>query len=273
MIEILGKMRLARKIKSDKGVSILFALFAFLVCATVGSVVLAAGSSSAGRISQIADVDQRYYSAMSAAKLIRDSIDGQVIVFTRTKEEWVRTTTTPQGSTSALDGEVSSSYSTEIKQGNKSVSSGSSIPVDAAIALVLGNTPALSNENSWVATGNTAAFTCPPVTLKVEGVGELTAGVTVSLTSQGNLEFLIVSPATGNPAYKMKVVFESQIDEFVPETTKTNIVDHSVEGDTEITTSVETDVKTTTVKWIFSRMEKYVDNGSAGGEDDESETD
>lgn len=64
------------KIRSRKGASITFALLIFLVCAIISGVVIVAGSTAAGRMSQIAQSDQRYYAVTSAAGLLRDEIDG-----------------------------------------------------------------------------------------------------------------------------------------------------------------------------------------------------
>ena len=71
-----------RKIESQKGASITFALLIFLVCAVVSSVVIVAGSTSAGRMSQIAEFDQRYYAVTSAARLLKSEIDGKTLVVT-----------------------------------------------------------------------------------------------------------------------------------------------------------------------------------------------
>ena len=61
-----------KKLQSRRGASLTFALLLFLVCAVVGSVVLTAGTVAAGRMSQVAEMDQRYYSVNSAANLIID---------------------------------------------------------------------------------------------------------------------------------------------------------------------------------------------------------
>lgn len=58
------------KISSQRGASLTFALLLFLVCSVVGSVVLTAGTAAAGRMSEISEMDQRYYSINSAAKLL-----------------------------------------------------------------------------------------------------------------------------------------------------------------------------------------------------------
>lgn len=65
-----------RKLRSDKGASITFALLIFLVCAVISSVVLVAATASSGRISNQAETDQRYYSVTSAAELLKELIGG-----------------------------------------------------------------------------------------------------------------------------------------------------------------------------------------------------
>ena len=68
--------KIRTKLRSERGASISYALLLFLVCAVVGSVVLVAATSASGRLSGLAETDQRYYSVTSAAELIRDLYDG-----------------------------------------------------------------------------------------------------------------------------------------------------------------------------------------------------
>ena len=63
-----------RKLKSDRGASITWALLIFLVCTVVGSAVLVAGTAAAGRMSKLPENDQRYYAVTSAAGLLRDAL-------------------------------------------------------------------------------------------------------------------------------------------------------------------------------------------------------
>ncbi len=85
---------LCRKLRSRTGASITFALLLFLVCAVVGSVVLAAGSAAAGRMSQLAQSDQRFYSVNSAAGLLEDVMDGQSVRIVRTQTTEITTVNT-----------------------------------------------------------------------------------------------------------------------------------------------------------------------------------
>lgn len=74
---------LKRKLNSERGASITWALLIFLVCTVVGSAVLVAGTAAAGRMSKLAESDQRYYAVTSAAGLLSDVL-GQEIKTTRT---------------------------------------------------------------------------------------------------------------------------------------------------------------------------------------------
>ncbi len=69
-----------KKIQSRRGASITFALLLFLVCAVLSSVVIVAATTSAGRISKLAESDQRYYAVTSAAELIADLLDEPVTI-------------------------------------------------------------------------------------------------------------------------------------------------------------------------------------------------
>ncbi len=68
-----------KKIQSERGASITFALLLFLVCSVLCSVLITAGTAAAGRMSQIAETDQRFYAVTSAAELMKDLLDGKSI--------------------------------------------------------------------------------------------------------------------------------------------------------------------------------------------------
>ena len=67
------------KIKSQRGASITFALLLFLVCSVISIVVVIAGSAAAGRMSQRAETDQRYYAVTSAVELLCDDFKGKTV--------------------------------------------------------------------------------------------------------------------------------------------------------------------------------------------------
>lgn len=73
-------------LRSRTGASITFALLLFLVCSVVGALVITAGTAAAGRMSNLAEMDQRYYSVSSAAKFLAAELDGGSVKITQTKE-------------------------------------------------------------------------------------------------------------------------------------------------------------------------------------------
>ena len=84
--------RIRKKLASERGASITFALLLFLVCAVLSSVIIVAATAASGRLSRLADMDRRYYSVTSAAGLLRDVLDGKSITVEHTKT--TQTTTT-----------------------------------------------------------------------------------------------------------------------------------------------------------------------------------
>lgn len=73
-----------RKLNSQSGASIVIALIFFLLCLTVGAVVLTAATANVGRVTRIQNQQQAYFAVRSAAELIRDKIAGSY--FTGTYE-------------------------------------------------------------------------------------------------------------------------------------------------------------------------------------------
>lgn len=83
--QAIAENRIRTKLRSKRGASITFALLLFLVCAALSAVVLVAATTAAGRISNIAETDQRYYSVTSAAELLRDSLDNNMVSMVKMK--------------------------------------------------------------------------------------------------------------------------------------------------------------------------------------------
>lgn len=95
-----------RKLHDRSGATLTVALLFFIMCAAAGSVILAAATTSTGRLSQLQASDQNYYAVVSAAKLIRDEIDGQTISVGQTETKTVTTTRKETKETDASGAEV-----------------------------------------------------------------------------------------------------------------------------------------------------------------------
>lgn len=81
-----------RKLCDRSGATLTVALLFFIMCAAAGSVILAAATTSTGRLAELQASDQNYYAVVSAAKLLRDEIDGQTISVGQTETKTVTTT-------------------------------------------------------------------------------------------------------------------------------------------------------------------------------------
>jgi len=117
--------RIMRKLRSEKGASISFALLLFLVCAVAGSVILTAATAAAGRMSRLAESDQRYYSVTSAAELLKKEFDGASVTIVETtisgvvqtfnyRDEITGTTDLPESKTTSVNGEEITSLSQQV---------------------------------------------------------------------------------------------------------------------------------------------------------------
>lgn len=82
-----------RKLHDRSGATLTVALLFFIMCAAAGSVILAAATTSTGRLAELQASDQNYYAVVSAAKLLRDEIDGQTIGVKQTEKKTTTVTT------------------------------------------------------------------------------------------------------------------------------------------------------------------------------------
>ena len=82
-----------RKLYDRSGATLTVALLFFIMCAAAGSVILAAATTSTGRLAELQASDQNYYAVVSAAKLLRDEIDGQTIGVKQTEKKTTTVTT------------------------------------------------------------------------------------------------------------------------------------------------------------------------------------
>lgn len=98
------RANIKNKIRSPRGASITFALMLFLVCALVSSVVIVAGTAASGRMSTIAETDQRYYAVNSATEMLKGLLDNKTSVVTR--ETMTQTTIVYYDDPSAGDARV-----------------------------------------------------------------------------------------------------------------------------------------------------------------------
>ena len=181
------------KLKDNTGASITYALLLFLVCAVVGSVVLAAGTAAAGRMSQSVETDQRYYAVSSAASVLKKELDNKdaSVGFT-VNAEGVRSFSSFKGSRSTFSDSIPASLNMSITDYASAVATGIMSAGTQPVVLDL----VLPNKN-------------PNITAKV--------AVTVTPPSDSNdpvLQLDVYNESTDSePTYKLRLVFHAGIDE------------------------------------------------------------
>jgi len=86
----MNSSSLKNKIQSDKGATIVFALFALIVSVMISAVVIYTAFSNVGRVKNTQNEEQNYLSVSSAVKLFKESLAGDSVSY---EETYVKTTT------------------------------------------------------------------------------------------------------------------------------------------------------------------------------------
>ncbi len=107
---------ISNKVRSTRGASLSLALLLFLICSVLGAVVLTAGSASAGRVADMAEMDRRYYNVSSAAELLGGELGGKTVRIERTRE-----TVTTVVTTGIVSGEAGNETVAETKTTTETV--------------------------------------------------------------------------------------------------------------------------------------------------------
>ena len=215
-----------KKLRSQRGASLTFALLIFLVCAVVGSVVLAAGTASSGRMSQIAEMDQRYYSVNSAARLLTELIDGKSVTIVRTEQEG-----------------LSPTYQNE-----------------NGIAINDYNFDSIARHAAYcIATEKNASYT---LQMKVNDNEDLNVQISEKITISPEKLILTVQNEDNANAYAMKLTFSPDVNKVVEEIPIIEEdTDADAEGDAEADEDTEEEpqevstVTTWTITWNFQSNE------------------
>ncbi len=83
---------IVKKLRSESGATLMLALLMFIMCAVAGSIILAAGTATAGRKANGASgtqgkADQDYYTMSSAVRVVRDQFEGGMVFVMGTAAE------------------------------------------------------------------------------------------------------------------------------------------------------------------------------------------
>ena len=279
--------KLMKKLHSDRGASLTFALLLFLVCAAVGSVVLASATATAGRVSENYDYDQRYYAVTSAAELLRSALGGQTFTYEFTKTSYVdRTTTTVMdadgvvqaGYPAVAEGDpYGTAYALTLKRADgstidwKSASPANDLGGLLAASLVSGKAEnaALFAASGWLTPASPVlpgemTLTIENTTGGVDAAG-LAVTVTPTLGSDGSLT-LTLQNATGDASYKYRLALTLSPDVLETPLRTTEVLDsYDTDDDTDdegVKTTVRTDkyerteTRSATVTWRVSEVGK-----------------
>ncbi len=181
-----------KKIRSQSGASLLYALLVFLVCAVVGSVVLVAGTAASGRMSQIAEMDQRYYSVNSAARLLIEMME---------KYE-IRAQKKEAAAPESGDDDSESEYVYLINGKTEDQAKTDGLYYELALGI--------AKQLQEKKTGSTSSLTISPST--EEGATEaeakaLKVTVTEKVTENGDVEFVVKNTDNSDKQYQIMLRF------------------------------------------------------------------
>ena len=219
------------KIKDRRGASITFALLIFLVCSMVSIAVVVAGSAAAGRMSQRAETDQRYYAVTSAVELLCDDFKGKTVTVEYEKE--ASASTVPD----------SAIFVTDMKDVDNS-------PLNIANYAILED--ASKKLVSKIANGTANSATADnTLTLSATGPANSSLNCTMNMfvKSDGRVIFVVSNAlATGEtkPVYTLQVVFDANISASSSQYQKAN----------DSGNAVTMEKATTTLVWSLNSIKK-----------------
>lgn len=250
-----------KKLKSNSGASLSLALLLFVVCAVVGSVILAAVTASSGRMSELAKMDQRYYSVTSAAELLKDTLDKQCITVLRKKKTQTVTNTvfstgdksisnpTPDDPyeffmLSEWDGKTDGRK--DKTKVNIPVSRNQSLLSDLVLDMIFGSghivsSTDLTQEDGWSksldsSTGINKTFYLKPASISISNV-DLEVEVDMKYLN-GSLTLTLKNTNDSADKYSIQMLFSADIISHTDRTTN-NKVDNDTDSRIETVTTIE----------------------------------
>ena len=218
------RTKLKEKLHSRRGASITFALLLFMVCAAIGSVVLASATATAGRASGNYEYDQRYFAVTSAAELLRETLNGESMTVTTTQTTTrldevtvlFDKTGAPMGSPSTAQGVPSAAYGDpHVKDSEGNTPNSSSLLYKALSTLISGRDAATLFAADALAlpatveTEPTESFTLTVTPSTPTGTGStpiagLTVTVTMTIRRDGSL-FFVLENEEGVDKYRLQM--------------------------------------------------------------------
>ena len=264
-----------KKLNSQRGASLTFALLLFLVCAVVGSVVLVAGTAASGRLSKTAEMDQRYYSVTSAADFLTQELSNKKITLVRTREvtesiitqysvaideDTGETTTTEQSTSTSYSAPA---YTTKIAEGESFTTEtpgNLSFLTERAFKLLFGTTKC-NTDAAWNCSyrnGNKENKKTMSMILKKNNteLKDLAINGSYELKKDGTL-ILVVHDSIGDDHYSLRITMKPSYNEWVNQTSdpKPNIISPIENGVYTVTQkTAKTETKTSEISWSLSNI-------------------
>ena len=284
-------------LRSRTGASITFALLLFLACAVVGALVLTAGSAAAGRVSNLAQSDQRYYSVSSAAGLLAQELSGKTVKIVQEREVTTDVTTSYKvdlGSTGSVVTPVGestttreASYKTKVNdflitdylssydpnhdvEGTALSAEAQASFLNARAAILLfgqdGSEILCCNDRAMKASMKTGTEQSGELALyhsisvaDDEADDQLTVTGKYYVQSDGTMIFTLTNQGDANERYSLRITLTPTINETQSDkTTESTSRSYTDNGYTETVTTVTTTVKTSEITWAVSGVEKVV---------------
>lgn len=255
------RRKIMAKLKNDGGVSIIFALLAVLVCSVVSIVMIRSVTASSGRFSNLSEMDQRYYSVISAAELVKDSLEDTRLTVVRTRTETLDVTQNyvNDGETVTASGEpvseTAEAYETVLYfNGSPLRMSADDIITKLSMELLFGSGYRNADDKAlWNYSGtailpqdddNAASYVFNyTVQPEVEGYDSslFYVNVRIKLYSSGLMELVFSSDSGDKFLYSLTLELKADISESMEESIKTfPPVVRSGETETDFTETVET---------------------------------
>ena len=255
------KNRILDKLRSRTGASISYALLLFLVCAVLCSVILAAATAAAGRMSKIAETDQRYYAVTSAAEVLTDLIDGKTVSIVEVTTTTIKTTYTDgvAGTPTPVEGTtpetktyiVANKKASQISEADYKDFVDDSIPVDAA-----------KNASEMTAVNKKLKLTSAFSSAAGLDYDALAVTINEAVDADGNVTLTLFNTykakaedSDDKSRYKMILSFGADRSETNSSVTKTKNDTLKVISETSYTVESEkTDTKITTLTWNLASI-------------------
>lgn len=253
-----------QKLQNQKGASITFALLLFLVCAVISSVVIVAGTTAAGRMKNMAEMDQRYYSVASAAGIIQEMFDGKKVEVVRktttTKTTKYTVTTTEEETTTVVDkvdnGEPTITVTIKEKNGT------SSTEPTTLLSSLIGELVNTTTTGTWRKISEPVEKNLG-LTGRIgdEEVENLKCTIKLTMATDGSLT-VVVSNDNPKENYKLSLWFGADIKQNTDTNTKTGTPDTEGYDNTDDSvvqysvTDTITESVTTTVTWKLNGIQK-----------------